>query len=102
MAGADQHGLFSAVRWLHDPITAGRSPASTALSERPLVRLRSAQDAHVDAAYSPGRRKHRTARTVRAGPRAHHSDLLELETVRTRIPYVKYGGLRFLEAHVKE
>jgi DNA helicase-2/ATP-dependent DNA helicase PcrA len=34
---------------------------------------------------------------------AHHSDLLELELSRRRIPYVKYGGLRFVEAaHVKD
>ena len=34
---------------------------------------------------------------------AHHSDLLELELAARRIPYVKYGGLRFLEAaHVKD
>ena len=34
---------------------------------------------------------------------AHHSDLLELELGARRIPYVKYGGLRFLEAaHVKD
>ncbi|MGO9877491.1 MAG: ATP-dependent helicase [Acidimicrobiia bacterium] len=34
---------------------------------------------------------------------AHHSDLLELELAHRRIPYVKYGGLRFLEAaHVKD
>jgi DNA helicase-2/ATP-dependent DNA helicase PcrA len=33
----------------------------------------------------------------------HHSDLLELELVRRGIPYVKYGGLKFLEAaHVKD
>src|SRR4029453_7003407 len=33
---------------------------------------------------------------------AHHSDLLELELGRRRIPYVKYGGIRYLEAaHVK-
>jgi DNA helicase-2/ATP-dependent DNA helicase PcrA len=32
-----------------------------------------------------------------------HSDVLELELVRRNIPYVKYGGLRFLEAaHVKD
>jgi DNA helicase-2/ATP-dependent DNA helicase PcrA len=32
-----------------------------------------------------------------------HSDLLELELVRRNIPYVKYGGLKFLEAaHVKD
>ena len=34
---------------------------------------------------------------------AHHSDLLELELGARRIPYVKFGGLRFLEAaHVKD
>jgi DNA helicase-2/ATP-dependent DNA helicase PcrA len=34
---------------------------------------------------------------------AHHSDLLELELGRRRIPFVKYGGLKFLEAaHVKD
>jgi DNA helicase II / ATP-dependent DNA helicase PcrA len=33
----------------------------------------------------------------------HHSHLLELELGRRRIPYVKYGGLRFIEAaHVKD
>jgi DNA helicase-2/ATP-dependent DNA helicase PcrA len=32
-----------------------------------------------------------------------HSDVLELELMRRNIPYVKYGGLRFLEAaHVKD
>ncbi len=34
---------------------------------------------------------------------SHHSDVLELELVRRDIPYVKYGGLKFLEAaHVKD
>ena len=33
----------------------------------------------------------------------HHSDLLELELGRRNIPYVKFGGLKFLEAaHVKD
>ena len=32
-----------------------------------------------------------------------HSDLLEIELARRQIPFVKYGGLRFLEAaHVKD
>ena len=32
-----------------------------------------------------------------------HSDLLEVELMRRKIPYVKYGGLKFLEAaHVKD
>ena len=34
---------------------------------------------------------------------SHHSDTLELALVRRNIPYVKYGGLKFLEAaHVKD
>lgn len=34
---------------------------------------------------------------------AHHSDLVELELTYRKIPYHKYGGLRFLEAaHVKD
>jgi DNA helicase-2/ATP-dependent DNA helicase PcrA len=34
---------------------------------------------------------------------AHHSDPLELELARRGIPFVKYGGLKFLEAaHVKD
>jgi DNA helicase-2/ATP-dependent DNA helicase PcrA len=34
---------------------------------------------------------------------SHHSDILELELVRRNIPYVKFGGLKFLEAaHVKD
>ena len=34
---------------------------------------------------------------------AHHSDLLELELHRRGVPFVKYGGLRFLEAsHVRD
>ncbi|MBT8495094.1 MAG: ATP-dependent helicase, partial [Deltaproteobacteria bacterium] len=34
---------------------------------------------------------------------AHHSDALEIELGKRNIPYVKYGGLKFLEAaHVKD
>ncbi|HEX5786687.1 MAG TPA: ATP-dependent helicase [Woeseiaceae bacterium] len=34
---------------------------------------------------------------------SHHSDRLEVELVKRNIPYVKYGGLKFLEAaHVKD
>ena len=34
---------------------------------------------------------------------AHHSDLLEVELTARHVPYVKYGGLKFLEAaHVKD
>ncbi len=42
----------------------------------------------------------RQAILMRAG---HHSDLLEVELSRRNIPFVKYGGLKFLEAaHVKD
>ncbi len=34
---------------------------------------------------------------------SHHSDLVEVELARRNIPFVKYGGLRFLEAaHVRD
>ncbi len=34
---------------------------------------------------------------------SHHSDALEVELSRRNIPFVKYGGLKFLEAaHVKD
>ncbi|HEY6319408.1 MAG TPA: ATP-dependent helicase [Acidimicrobiia bacterium] len=34
---------------------------------------------------------------------AHHSDLLEVELGRRNVPFIKYGGLRFLEsAHIKD
>ncbi len=34
---------------------------------------------------------------------SHHSDLLEVELMRRNVPFVKYGGLKFLEAaHVKD
>ena len=52
------------------------------------------------AEYERGVRLRDQAVLVRA---AHHSDLLELELGLRRIPYVKYGGMRFLEAaHVKD
>lgn len=42
----------------------------------------------------------RQAVLFRAG---HHSDLLEVELSRRNIPFVKYGGLKFMEAaHVKD
>src|SRR5256886_7707585 len=34
---------------------------------------------------------------------ASHSDLLEVELAKRKVPFVKYGGLRFLEAaHAKD
>jgi len=52
------------------------------------------------AAHVQGRPLRHQAVLVRA---AHHSDLIELELSARRIPYRKYGGLRFVEAaHVKD
>jgi DNA helicase II / ATP-dependent DNA helicase PcrA len=56
--------------------------------------------ARVLAAREAGARLRDQAVLFRAG---RGSDLLELELTRRRIPYVKYGGLRYLEAaHVKD
>ena len=50
--------------------------------------------------HQRGRRLCEQAVLVRAG---HHSDLIELELSARRVPYRKFGGLRFLEAaHVKD
>ena len=52
------------------------------------------------AQYERGVALREQAVLMRAG---HHSDLLELELGRRRIPFVKYGGIRYLEtAHVKD
>ena len=51
-------------------------------------------------AYERGVHLRQQAVLVRAG---HHSDLVEIELSVRKIPYRKYGGLRFLEAaHVKD
>src|SRR5262249_41931140 len=51
-------------------------------------------------AYELGRPLKTQAVLMRA---AHHSDLLEVELTARRVPFVKYGGLKFLEAaHVKD
>jgi DNA helicase-2/ATP-dependent DNA helicase PcrA len=56
-------------------------------------------DAVLDAAEQ-GRPLKTQAVLMRA---AHHSDLLEVELTARRVPFVKYGGLKFLEAaHVKD
>ena len=53
--------------------------------------------AHIERKASASKSKQCSVRA------AHHSNLLELELGRRRIPYVKYGGLRFVEAaHVKD
>ena len=51
-------------------------------------------------AHDQGMRLRDQAVLVRA---AYHSDLIELELTARRVPYRKYGGLRFVEAaHVKD
>ena len=51
-------------------------------------------------AVEAGQRLHDQAVLMRAG---HHSDLLEIELTARRVPFVKFGGLKFLEAaHVKD
>jgi DNA helicase-2/ATP-dependent DNA helicase PcrA len=95
--GADATVGFSAV--LHAARTsAGAGPQ--------LVRC-SDDDSQTDAVCDrilahreAGVALHEQAVLVRA---AHHSALLELELGARRIPFVKYGGLRFIEAaHVKD
>jgi DNA helicase II / ATP-dependent DNA helicase PcrA len=52
------------------------------------------------AGYETGVQLRQQAVLVRAG---HHSDLVEIELAVRKVPYRKYGGLRFLEtAHVKD
>lgn len=80
---------------------------SSSTTQRPRLVRCSDEDAQVDAVCDQvlahreeGIALKDQAVLVRA---AHHSDLLELELSQRRIPFVKYGGLRFLEAaHVKD
>ena len=52
------------------------------------------------AGAEDGQRLRDQAVLMRAG---HHSDLLEIELTARRVPFVKFGGLNFLEsAHVKD
>ena len=60
---------------------------------------RAVTDAVLSAAQD-GRRLRDQAVLMRTG---HHSDLLEVELTARGVPFVKFGGLRFLEAaHVKD
>ncbi|HEX2688861.1 MAG TPA: ATP-dependent helicase [Kofleriaceae bacterium] len=81
--------------------------ATRAASERPTLAIVEDETGEVDyviervlAYREAGLLLRDQAVLVRA---AHHADRLELELARRRIPYVKYGGLKFLEAaHVKD
>ena len=84
------------------PLTSTRGAGA-----RPMLvacRDEAAQSAHVAASVLALREQGCDLRDqavlFRAG---HHSDALELELVRRDIPFVKYGGLKYLEAaHVKD
>jgi DNA helicase-2/ATP-dependent DNA helicase PcrA len=84
------------------PLTATRGTGA-----RPILvacRDEAAQSAHVASTILALREQGCDLRDqavlFRAG---HHSDALELELVRRDIPFVKYGGLKYLEAaHVKD
>ena len=76
-------------------------------ARRPLLRTCGDEDAEAGAVCDSvlahrddGVALHDQAVLFRA---SHHSDLLELHLSRRNVPYVKYGGLKFLEAaHVKD
>jgi len=76
----------------------GRRPVLLRCHDAPSE-ARAVVDAILDA-HDEGMRLRDQAVLVRA---AHHSDLIELELSARRVPYRKYGGLRFVEAaHVKD
>jgi DNA helicase-2/ATP-dependent DNA helicase PcrA len=94
------------------PAAPGHSSGNVLVSRRPPGRrpvLRTCGDGSDEAAAvadrvlahrDEGTELRRQAVLFRA---AWHADLLELELIRRDIPYVKYGGLRFLQAaHVKD
>ncbi|HEX6838361.1 MAG TPA: ATP-dependent helicase, partial [Polyangia bacterium] len=92
---------FAAERFTKNLYSSRRS------SERPLLVSAADEDAQVDyvvtrvlEAREAGVPLKRQAVLFRA---AHHSDALEIELARRNVPFVKYGGLKFLEAaHVKD
>ena len=76
----------------------GRRPVLLRCHDAPSE-ARAVVDRILDA-HEEGMRLRDQAILVRA---AHHSDLIELELTARRVPYRKYGGLRFVEAaHVKD
>ena len=82
----------------------GRQARRPPTGARALPRRRRARPAPSSTGSSTPTRKGMRLRDqavlVRA---AHHSDLIELELTARRVPYRKYGGLRFVEAaHVKD
>jgi len=83
---------------LHGVRPGGRRPVLVRCHDAPSE-ARAVVDRILDA-HEQGMRLRDQAVLVRA---AHHSDLIELELTARRVPYRKYGGLRFVEAaHVKD
>jgi ATP-dependent DNA helicase UvrD/PcrA len=83
---------------LHSSRGGGPRPRLVRCSDA-AAEARSVVDAVLDA-LDRGRRLRAQAVLMRA---AHHSDLLEVELTSRGVPFVKYGGLKFLEAaHVKD
>jgi DNA helicase II / ATP-dependent DNA helicase PcrA len=83
---------------LHSQREGGRKATLVRCHDAP-AEARAIADAVLSAA-ADGRRLRDQAVLMRTG---HHSDLLELELSARRIPFVKFGGLKFLEAaHVKD
>lgn len=83
---------------LYSDHTGGPKPTLMRCYDAP-AEARLVADTVLDTVES-GRRLRDQAVLVRA---AHHSDLLEIELSTRRVPFRKYGGLRFLEAaHVKD
>ncbi|MBV9092529.1 MAG: ATP-dependent helicase, partial [Streptosporangiaceae bacterium] len=87
---------------LHLTLTGDRGPGMPPLLVRCHDEATQAREicARVLDACEDGTALRDQAVLVRA---AHHSDVLEIELSARRIPYVKYGGLRFTDAaHVKD
>ncbi len=83
---------------LHGDRPGRRRPVLVRCHDAP-AEARAVADRILDA-HDQGSRLRDQAVLVRA---AHHSDLIELELTARRVPYRKYGGLRFVEAaHVKD
>ena len=83
---------------LHSDRAGGRRPRLVRCHDAG-AEARAVVDAVLDAVEN-GRRLRDQAVLMRA---SHHSDLLEVELSARSVPYVKYGGLKFLEsAHVKD
>jgi DNA helicase-2/ATP-dependent DNA helicase PcrA len=83
-------------------LTGDRGPGAAPLLVRCHDEATQAREicARVLDAHEDGAALHDQAVLVRA---AHHGDLLEIELSARKIPYVKFGGLRFTDtAHVKD